>query len=596
MASHHKLVVWFFALLSFSIVVSCGNDTKKRAKLSNNSSNNTSNNTTNNSTTSGTNNDTNNIDPTKCGNGDLDPGEACDPLIDSGDGACPTSCEDAPACFTAVLTGDAATCTARCEAGPVGCSATSDSCCSLGCDSESDPDCTNSCGNGVVEAGESCDGDCPTSCDDSNACTTDTFTGSADKCSFQCTNTSRTTCVGGDGCCPAGCTSATDNDCSTTCGNGMVDAGEVCDGNCPTACNDNNACTKDTLTGAAATCSAQCSSSNITSCQGGDGCCPVGCTAAVDSDCTCNPTTSCAAQGLTCGSIFNGCANVSCGNCGNGETCQNNVCTLSLSVGTPCTSDANCTGSQCLTAAETGWGGGYCTLTCTQDSQCGSGNHCGYKDPENNNQGVCLKNCTTDASCGRTGYGCSDRDGQGVKECTPSGSGSTIGSPCTTIQQCPGGNNAACFRQNSAWYQGYCTRTCQNNTDCGAGAHCGLDGLCLANTCNRMGYQVYDADADGTLECFTAATGTGAVGAACVGSWQCAGGQNGGCFSDATGLPGGYCTLFCGAGEATCSGDSACYNNGDFEFCVDGCTSASQCRTGYSCTDVIGNGQNSCWL
>ncbi len=42
------------------------------------------------------------------------------------------------------------------------------------------------CGNGVVEAGESCDGDCPSGCDDGVACTTDTLTGSAEECDAVC--------------------------------------------------------------------------------------------------------------------------------------------------------------------------------------------------------------------------------------------------------------------------------------------------------------------------------------------------------------------------------------------------------------------------
>lgn len=79
-----------------------------------------------------------------------------------------------------------------------------------------DPDCQSStCGNGVVDQGETCDppSTCPASCDDGNACTADTLTGSAQNCNAACASTPITACAGGDGCCPAGCLVDTDSDC-----------------------------------------------------------------------------------------------------------------------------------------------------------------------------------------------------------------------------------------------------------------------------------------------------------------------------------------------------------------------------------------------
>jgi hypothetical protein len=70
------------------------------------------------------------------------------------------------------------------------------------------------CGNGITEPGEVCDGsDCPTTCDDSNACTIDTGTGSAAQCNLACHYALVTACQSGDGCCPQGCTAASDSDC-----------------------------------------------------------------------------------------------------------------------------------------------------------------------------------------------------------------------------------------------------------------------------------------------------------------------------------------------------------------------------------------------
>ena len=122
------------------------------------------------------------------------------------------------------------------------------------------------CGNNIVEPGETCDGNCVTTCSDAIACTTDVVTGDADSCNPECTHTAIEVCVSDDGCCPVGCTYETDNDCSATCGNGIVDPEELCDGNCPTTCDDGVACTADNLVGSADNCTAQCVPTTITEC------------------------------------------------------------------------------------------------------------------------------------------------------------------------------------------------------------------------------------------------------------------------------------------------------------------------------------------
>src|SRR5262249_56627485 len=78
---------------------------------------------------------------------------------------------------------------------------------------------TNTCGNGVLDKGETCDPKdtahpCPTSCDDGIACTTDQLVGSATSCTAACSHTPISACSAGDGCCPAGCNHANDADCS----------------------------------------------------------------------------------------------------------------------------------------------------------------------------------------------------------------------------------------------------------------------------------------------------------------------------------------------------------------------------------------------
>jgi len=176
-----------------------------------------------------------------CGNDVIETGEVCDPP-----GSCPASCDDSDACTQNVLTGSSTSCDAVCTY-PTITACVADGCCAAGCNSTNDPDCSVSCGNGLVEAGETCDpvASCPTSCNDNDACTNDVLTGSAANCNAACTYPAKTGCQA-DGCCVPGCNAVNDADCSPVCGNSVVESGEACDdGN-----NDpNDACDACVLTG-----------------------------------------------------------------------------------------------------------------------------------------------------------------------------------------------------------------------------------------------------------------------------------------------------------------------------------------------------------
>ncbi len=118
--------------------------------------------------------------PPKCGDGVVDPGEACD-LAATGSGACPQSCPPSPSvCLQTTLTGRSDDCSAACTPAPITtCSAVGDGCCPTGCTAATDPDCSSTCGDGVVQPNETCDvtiaagkaGACPTACDDRDPCT-----------------------------------------------------------------------------------------------------------------------------------------------------------------------------------------------------------------------------------------------------------------------------------------------------------------------------------------------------------------------------------------------------------------------------------------
>jgi hypothetical protein len=231
-----------------------------------------------------------------CGDGVVErPVETCDSAVPS---SCPTTCTAEGTCTTMTLRGSPTSCSASCVAVPITACAAGDGCCPAGCTADDDPDCTPVCGDGAVEAGETCDraitagltGSCPQSCDDQNACTTDVASGSIANCTRHCTHAAIVACLNDDGCCPAGCSAANDNDCAATCGDNHVGAGETCDPSttCPTTCpDDGDPCTTELLVGDVAHCNVACLHIPITTCSGAtsDRCCPSICTAANDSDC-----------------------------------------------------------------------------------------------------------------------------------------------------------------------------------------------------------------------------------------------------------------------------------------------------------------------
>jgi cysteine-rich repeat protein len=167
-----------------------------------------------------------------CGNGVLEGSETCDPPS-----ACP-SCTSDNACLAQTTMGSAETCDVRCTSAPISACEAGDACCPSDCSSRSDSsrhdsDCSTTCGNGTIEANETCEAGserpCPPSCDDRDACTKDEQTGSAENCNVRCQHIAITEAINSDRCCPTGINSNTDNDCLSSCGNRVVEAGEQCD-------------------------------------------------------------------------------------------------------------------------------------------------------------------------------------------------------------------------------------------------------------------------------------------------------------------------------------------------------------------------------
>lgn len=182
----------------------------------------------------------------KCGDGQVNGVEKCDTAISAGEpGACPTACPNVERCVPRVLNGTG--CQTECVLRGLTCES-GDGCCPGNCTRDNDLDCSSRCGDGIVQttSGETCEPETETpcissveACDDQDACTNDTLTGSATNCNVACVH-ERIEMVGpDDGCCPSGGNARSDPDCQPSCGNGVTEDGEDCDGSddCDPACN-----------------------------------------------------------------------------------------------------------------------------------------------------------------------------------------------------------------------------------------------------------------------------------------------------------------------------------------------------------------------
>lgn len=176
--------------------------------------------------------------------------------------------------------------------------------------------------------------------------------------------------------------------------------------------------------------------------------------------------------------------------CSGADICRSFVCQGSEPNGAPCQSGGDCLGRSCQ--PKTYAPDGYCTQSCASDLDCSGGGHCGRL-------GECLADCTTSADC-RPGYGCLDGDGDFLRECRATGTGTgTVGAPCATVTDCGGGLNALCLSGAAigpSFPMGYCSLFCQPGA-CPAGSSCqglGFTSYCLADCgadadCRQPDYQ-----------------------------------------------------------------------------------------------------------
>jgi hypothetical protein len=84
--------------------------------------------------------------PARCGNGEIEPGEMCDPAE-----TCPAeaACVSGNACLIARYVGAANSCNARCDVTLIQSCVSGDGCCPAGCDHARDRDCADTCPEGA---------------------------------------------------------------------------------------------------------------------------------------------------------------------------------------------------------------------------------------------------------------------------------------------------------------------------------------------------------------------------------------------------------------------------------------------------------------
>jgi hypothetical protein len=147
-------------------------------------------------------------------------------------------------------------------------------------------------------------------------------------------------------------------------------------------------------------------------------------------------------------------------------------------VGAMCSSDDDCAGGTCgMSNMFSRLPGGYCTGRCLQDSDCGDNGVC--TPGAAGGTGSCYRKCTKDSDCGRDGYRCRASGTDSGSLCEPGVKplpDQTSGKACAADADC-GGNAMSCVtttsgRNPTTYPGGYCTQTCVDNSDCGAGGVC----------------------------------------------------------------------------------------------------------------------------
>lgn len=429
-----------------------------------------------------------------------------------------------------------------------------------------------SCGNGELDEGELCDGDCPPdalACDDGDLCTQDVFVGSPDTCDARCEAVPIVACESGDGCCAPGCLATQDTDCERG-------PGESC--LTPDDCGPSSLC----LASTGGYCVTETGCMPGESCDAGQGTCidvgnnETGCVPGCETDADCRVD-----EGYTCDEI----GTTSDRFCRPGPVMGNGMSGIACTTQSDCGDDPT---ENCL-EEETSpdFVNGYCVtgIGCEPGS-CGGDDVC----VSTTTSRACYDGCVQDSDC-RPEYECLDIISQPGAVCYPRPNnlrGST-GEPCSSDDECT--TVEFCANEGGLYEGGYCTRYCQFQSQCPLGSTCHFSedsprlGLCMSDCstdadCRGDRYTCIDRHDQNARGCFPIADGERSIGGECDELADC----NGAfalCYQTVL-FPGGYCSALCSS-DADCGAGSHCGVEG---ACLESCSEDTECRDeNYTCGD-----------
>jgi hypothetical protein len=286
-------------------------------------------------------------------------------------------------------------------------------------------------------------------------------------------------------------------------------------------------------------------------------------------------------------------------------------------AGKGCKRDSDCPNGKCMKELQVGSmtesrpaPGGYCTVACESDGQCGQNGECSV--PAQADRGLCLGTCRQQSDC-REGYACvGGGNTLGIQvsgSCEPMQKAQQLGSrvagrECGSDDDCLGGSCASASTVGAEYPGNYCTGRCWRDSECGEGGACLAPtgsseagwcyDACEADTdCSRGGYRCSQLS-PGFKACFPAPDQLpdGAAGKACTSDTDC-GGQKDTCLSELpfstfsayenVAAPGGYCTVKCSL-DAECGANAQCIARPlQGGLCLKKCTDKADCREGYGC-------------
>jgi len=453
-----------------------------------------------------------------CGNGVVESGESCD------DGGSATG----DGCNASCLLEDGQSCTA------------SPQCASTVCDLLGSHTCepANTCGNGVVEAGEACD---------------DGGLATGDGCNASCLLEIGAACGGSGQCASTVCDLLGSHTCepANTCGNGVVESGESCD--------DGGVTPGDG-------CSALCLLENGLACSTSTQCASTVCDLLGSH--TCEPANTCGNGKLEAGEA-----------CDDGNTLSQDGCSgfCKLEPGQPCQANQDCSEGICNTFAD--------PAVCEDANVCGNGViETGEVCDDGNTQGGdgCTSSCLLENGESCTANG----------DCVSGVCDQTESTPtCEPANTCGNGvleDGEACDDGGLTSGDG-CDQSCLLEI----GEPCTADDQCASGTCDTLGSHacepsnhcgngvLEDGEAcdDGNLE-----DGDGCdqsclleIGEPCGGDTECASGVCGPSQTDPVCVPAGVC------GNGVLDSGEAC-DDGNLDD-GDGCSSGCLLEDGQACTD-----------